>query len=63
MADKNGTCFCKKNWKLIVGAALFVLFLILIVLLMINNKLKYFRNYDEKEGEQFKLHFRGMSRK
>ena len=33
MADKNGTCFCKKNWKLIVGAALFVLFLILIVLL------------------------------
>ena len=42
---------------------LFVLTLILIVLLMINNKLKYFRNYDEKEGEQFKLHFRGMSRK
>ena len=33
MADKNGTCFCKKNWKLIVGAAFFVLFLVLIVLL------------------------------
>lgn len=33
MADKNETCFCKKNWKLLVGAAFFVLFLILIVLL------------------------------
>ena len=33
MADKNETCFCKKNWKLLVGAACFVLFLVLIVLL------------------------------
>ena len=33
MADKNGTCFCKKNWKLLVGAAFLVLFVLLIVLL------------------------------
>ena len=33
MADKNGTCFCKKNWKLLVGATFLVLFVLLIVLL------------------------------
>ena len=33
MADLNGKCFCKKNRKLLVGAAFLFLFLVLIILL------------------------------